>query len=133
MAEIHNLQRVIEREFNAGDSVYKPNDGEMVCYFTHNGIYGPVPFNTSINYTTFSSQIPLQQNAEQICINSLRDQVRVASAQLAQHCNHDVNFVYLQYVRAQCRPVRKYILASIDIGIMCVYRGSSGLMDLLDF
>jgi len=136
MVDTKNVENIITREFNSCNSVYRPNQGEMVCYFTPTGIYGPIPFYNSSAYVTFATQVPLRQPVEDVvhdCISALRDQISIASAELAHHCNHDVDFVYLQLLKTQCKLVRKYLMISMDISIVCVHQSKSSLFDWLDF
>lgn len=132
-----DIEAYVLSELKTRNTIYEPTVGDVMCFYTPHGVYGPVPYESNAYYSTFSTQEKIinsdTKSAATICIAKIQDKIEAAKKDVAAAANNELSFVHVRFYGLRSRICRSFVLVSADVCVACSYKHIGMLDALFDF
>lgn len=132
-----DVEAYVISELKTQNTIYEPTVGDVMCFYTPHGVFGPVEFESHAYYTTLSVQEKILTSgpidAAGVCVDQLQDKIEVAKREVATAANNELSFVHVRFFGIRARICRSFVMVSTDVCIACTYRPHNIFDALFDF
>lgn len=132
-----NIEAYVLSELKTQNTIYEPTVGDVMCFYTPHGVYGPVQYESNAYYSTFSAQEKVVNsdalNAATACISKIQAKIERAKKAVAEMANNELSFVHVRFFGIRSRICRSFVLISADVCVACSHKNIGMLDTLLDF
>lgn len=132
-----DIEEYVLAELKTRNTIYEPTVGDVMCFYTPHGVYGPVPYESNAYYSTFSTQEKIltsgAMDAAVVCISKIQDKIEIAKREVAAAANNELSFVHVRFYGLRSRICRSFVLVSADVCVACSYKPLGMLDALFDF
>jgi hypothetical protein len=132
-----DIEAYVLTELKTRNTIYEPTVGDVMCFYTPHGVYGPVPYESNAYYSTFSTQEKIvNSNAKasaEACIVKIQEKINIAKQEVASAANNELSFVHVRFYGLRTRICRSFVLVSADVCVACSYKHIGFLDALFDF
>jgi len=131
------IEEYVVSALKTNNTIYEPTVGDIMCFYTPHGIYGPVPYEPNAYYATLSTQSTIKNadahEAAAICVNQIQDKINKAKQEVANASNSELSFVHVRFFGVRSRICRSFVVVSVDVCVACAYQHIGFLDTLFDF
>lgn len=137
MSTEKEVEAYVLNELKTHNTIYEPTVGDVMCFYTPHGVYGPVEYESNSYYSTFSTQAKVVNSravaAADECISKIQEKIDVARKEVSVAANNDPSFVHVRFYGLRTRFCRSFVLVSVDVCVACSYKHLGMLDALFDF
>lgn len=127
-----DIEAYVLSELKTRNTIYEPTVGDVMCFYTPHGVYGPVPYEFNAYYSTFSTQEKIINSdalsAATCCIAKIQEKIETAKQEVATAANNELSFVHVRFFGLRSRICRSFVLVSADVCVACSYK-HLGMLD----
>lgn len=131
------IEAYVLSELKTQNTIYEPTVGDVMCFYTPHGVYGPVAYESNAYYSTFSTQAKIvnadAMSAATSCIYKIQEKIDTAKREVAESANNELSFVHVRFYGLRSRICRSFVLVSADVCVACSYKHIGMLDALFDF